>query len=99
MPPEGRPVVLGQPPAFPGPAPLPVALLPLAAALLLPLAAALPLPLAPLPAPPFPLFAWLDIIASFAGKRRRATSVHLAHAQKRTTADQPAKRAQRTAQG
>ena len=91
MPPEGRPVVLGQPPAFPGPGPLPV--------VLLPLPAALPLPVAPLPAPPFPLFAWLDIIASFAGKRRRATSVHLAHAQKRTTAGQPAKRAQRTAQG
>ncbi|MED5613279.1 hypothetical protein [Janthinobacterium sp. P210005] len=89
--PDGRPVVLGQPPALPGPGPLPVAPLPPAAAL--------PLPVAPLPAPLFPLFALLDIIASFAGKRRRATSVHLAHAQERTTACRPAKRVQLAAQG
>ena len=53
-------MVLGQPPAFPWPGPLPVPLLPLAAPL--------PPPVAPLPAPLFRMLALLGIINSFAGK-------------------------------
>lgn len=55
-PPDGLPVVLGQPPAFPGPGPLPPPLPPLP-----------PLELAPLPAPPLPLPPLFAIMTSVAG--------------------------------